>query len=205
MRRRDLARIVCVLPLLVAAVPETLPRIRGRFIEVGDELIVEFSLPEIIPLDDPAAVAAVDSGFATRLTFELSLRAEGRQKPVSNVSYEARLSWDPWNHRYLVTWPATGESRRFDSREAAVRRATTIRASLGPCAALARGRQAVHFLHIVAHRNPYTNAQRTGTGARGHDRDLSVFARWVSVFLGAPPRAELTVERRTNAFYLVQR
>lgn len=205
MRRRDVLALAAALPALVAAVPETLPLVRTRFVEVGDDLVAEFSLPDVLPQSDAAAMAAVDSGFATRLEFELILRAEGRQKPVLSIVHDVRLSWDPWNRRYLVTSRAQRSSRTYATRDAAIRRATAIRANLGPTAALSRGESTVYFLHVVAHRNPHEGTPRPDSGARGEDRDLSVFSRWVSVFLGPPPRAEFTIERRSNAFYLVPR
>ncbi|MEE9386256.1 MAG: hypothetical protein V3V08_22825 [Nannocystaceae bacterium] len=208
MKRRPWLLLGGAAPLLVAAARDPLPVKRTRFIEVGAALEVDFEMPAILPLDDEQVLETVSSGFATRIVFDLALFEAGAPQSIAVRRRTVRVWWDPWSREFVVVTQdgeQPGRHQSFMRREDAVGSVARVRMGLGGTLALRRGRQHPHFVHILAQRNPRGHTAETARHARGQGRDLSVFSRWVRMFLGSAPTAELRIERRTNYFYLVKR
>ncbi|MFY0531985.1 hypothetical protein [Nannocystis pusilla] len=99
--------------------------------------------------------------------------------------------------------------RYYTERDEAIARATTLdRVRVGRVSALQRGPDAVYFATVVGQRNPIDRdllAPQSGDEwDRGQGRDLSVFSRWVGIFVRATQSAEQTFAIKTvPGFYLV--
>ena len=215
MRRRGVLGLVAALPLLTAAGGlELLKPRRARFEEVGDSVLMTVDLPELLLLRDADAMASLDSAFRTRLEYELSLYRAGQSDPVEQRRVTVYIQWDPWKERFVVETQEQGRSptRRYfiDRDEAIVAAIRLDRVRLARASALERGPKAVYFATVVGQRNPIEKgllAPDEGEGdGRGQGRDLSVFSRWVGIFIRATQSAEKTVAIKTSpAFYLVPR
>lgn len=215
MRRRGFLGLVAALPLLTAAGGlELLKPRRARFEEVGDSVLMTVDLPELLLLRDADAMASLDSAFRTRLEYELSLYRAGQSDPVEQRRVTVYIQWDPWKERFVVETQEQGRSptRRYfiDRDEAIVAAIRLDRVRLARASALERGPKAVYFATVVGQRNPIEKgllAPDEGEGdGRGQGRDLSVFSRWVGIFIRATQSAEKTVAIKTSpAFYLVPR
>ncbi|MBK7823713.1 hypothetical protein [Nannocystis sp.] len=215
MRRRGFLGLVAALPLLTAAGGlELLKPRRARFEEVGDSVLMTVDLPELLLLRDADAMASLDSAFRTRLEYELSLYRAGQSDPVEQRRVTVYIQWDPWKERFVVETQEQGRSptRRYfiDRDEAIVAAIRLDRVRLARASALDRGPKAVYFATVVGQRNPIEKgllAPDEGEGdGRGQGRDLSVFSRWVGIFIRATQSAEKTVAIKTSpAFYLVPR
>ena len=68
---------------------------------------------------------------------------------------------------------------------------------------LKRGEDHAYYVTVFAQRNPIqSKGGGAGGGARGQDRDLEVFSRWVGMFVRSRPKAEKTAEFRSQLFYV---
>ncbi len=215
MRRRGFLGLAAALPLLCAAGGlELLKPRRARFEEVGDAVLMTVDLPELLLIRDADAMASLDSAFRTRLEYELSLYRAGQSDPVEQRRVTVYIQWDPWKERFVVETQEQGRSptRRYfiDRDEAIVAAIRLDRVRLARASALERGPKAVYFATVVGQRNPIERgplAPDEGEGdGRGQGRDLSVFSRWVGIFIRATQSAEKTVAIKSSpAFYLVPR
>lgn len=211
MRRRAFLVVGLSVPLLAAG-PATAPIIRrAKFREVGDSVIMEVKLPELLPKRDQDAMASLSSGFATRLVYEVSLYkyVRGQAKLVRTSAREVRIHYDLWNQRYVVETVDDGGAPgrlSFKLRDDALREVAKLRMRAGRVSEMDRGDRNAYFVSVFAQRNPTRKegAQSTAASARGQSGDLRMFSRWVSIFVRSRLRAEKTMVVRTNYFYLVE-
>jgi len=212
-RRRGFLGLVAALPLLTGAGGlELLRARRARFEEVGDAVLMTIALPELLLTRDLDAMASLESAFRTRLEYEITLYRAGQAEPIAVRRVTVQIQWDPWKERYLVETkePERSAMRRyFVGRDEAILAAVTLdRLRVARASALERGPRAVYFATVVGQRNPIEKgllSPEEGDG-RGQGRDLSVFSRWVGIFIRATQVAEKTVAVKTTpAFYLVPR
>lgn len=218
MRRRGFLAVLAVLAVLpVLAAPGGLelvkPR-RARFEEVGDAVLMTVDLPELLLTRDGDAMASLESAFRTRLDFEITLHRAGHGEAIEHRRVIVFIQWDPWKERYMVETreadrPAT--RRYFAGRDDAIVAAVRLdRVRIARAGALERGPKAVYHATVVGQRNRIEKgllSPEDGDGdGRGQGRDLSVFSRWVGIFIRATQSAEKTVAIKTSpAFYLVPR
>lgn len=212
MRRRALLLAGLSLPLLGASSLELLRNRRARFEEVGDGVLMSVALPELLPTRDHDAMTSLDSAFATTLVFEISVYRAGHSLPVDQRSRIVKIQYNPWKERYVVTTSDFGRApqvRYYVDRDEAIARATTLdRVRVARASALQRGPDAVYFATVVGQRNPIDRDLLTPQSGdewdRGQGRDLSVFSRWVGIFVRSTQTAEQTFAIKTTpAFYLV--
>jgi len=212
-RRRGFFGLLAALPLLTAAGGlELLKPRRAKFEEVGDSVLMTAELPELLLTRDADAMASIESAFRTRLEYEVSLYRAGQSDPIEQRRVTVYIQWDPWKERYFVETKEPDRSairRYFVGRDEAILAAVTLdRLRIARASALDRGPKAVYFATVVAQRNPIEKgllSPEEGDG-RGQGRDLSVFSRWVGIFIRATQVAEKTVAVKTTpAFYLVAR
>lgn len=210
-RRRFLAGVVALaatLPLLGAS-PEALPRRKARFKYNSSSVKVGFSAGELLRESDKQAMKSLESGWPTRLVYDIALFEKGgARKPVATVQVEIRVQWDPWNRDYMVQTTIDGGRptlRRYVLQADAIKAATQLLVPVAKTPTLARGEDNVYFVSVFAQRNPIeSKSGGAGAGARGQDRDLEVFSRWVGMFVRSRPKAEKTTEFRTAPFYVPQ-
>ncbi len=215
MRRRGFFGLVAALPLLTAAGGlELLRARRARFEEVGDSVLMTVALPELLLTRDVDAMASLESAFRTRLEYEVALYRAGQSEPIELRRVTVLIQWDPWKERYVVETKEpdrTATRRYFVGRDEAIAAAVTLdRVRVARASALERGPKAVYFTTVVGQRNPIEKgllSPEEGDGdGRGQGRDLSVFSRWVGIFIRATQVAEKTVAvKSTPAFYQVPR
>lgn len=211
MRRRTLLLLGLSLPL-VAAGPPTAPLIRrANFREVGDSVIMDLKLPELLPKRDQDAMASLSSGFATRLVYEIILYkyVRGQAKLVRSTTREVRIHYDLWNERYVVETIDDGGAPgrlNFKLRDDALREIGRLRVRVGRASQMERGDRSAYFVSVFAQRNPTRKdgGQSMAASTRGQSGDLRVFSRWVSIFVRSRLSAEKTMVVRTNYFYLVE-
>lgn len=209
MRRRAFVVLGLSLPL-VAAGPPTAPIIRrAKFREVGDSVIMDIKLPELLPKRDADAMASLDSGFATRLVYEITLYkyVRGQAKIVRTSSREVRIHYDMWNERYVVETIDDGGSPgrlHFKLREDALKEVGRLRKRVGRVSEMERGERNAYFVSVFAQRNPTRKDPGSTPSTRGQSGDLRMFSRWVSIFVRSRLSAEKTMVMRTNYFYLVE-
>lgn len=207
-RRRFLALLVAspVLLTLVAAVPETLPRRKAKFSYTSRELKLRTTIPDLLRTTDKQAMKTLDGGYPTHLVYDLAVYAKGSRTPMSVAHVEISVQWDPWNQDYIVQTAVAKHKptvRRYALRGDAIKAATTLSVVIAKTPDVPRGEDQVHFVHVVAQRNPIqSKASGSGGAARGQDRDLEVFSRWVGMFVRSRPKAEKVVEFRTHPFYV---
>ncbi len=216
-RRRVLGCLTVALTVpLIAASPETLIKRKATFNEMeGNEVVgrwirMQLGVSDLLKTSDKQAMQNLDSGFATRLVYDLILHETGNKAALAAVHIEVRVLWNPWNREYEVETRVDGGKaslRRFSLRDDAIEAATRIEVRIAPSSSLVRGKdQATYYVHVIAQRNPIqSKTAATATTARGQDRDLEMFSRWVGMFVRSRPKADQTVEFRTNSFYLVER
>lgn len=215
-RRRFLvtgAAVVAALPLLAAPGGlELLKPRRARFEEVGDSVLMTADLPELLMTRDGDAMASLESAFRTRLDYEIALYRSGQNDPIEVRRVTVFIQWDPWKERYVVETrepDRTATRRYFAGRDEAIVAAIRLdRVRIARASALERGPKAVYFATVVGQRNPIEKGLLSpeDSDGRGQGRDLSVFSRWVGIFIRATQSAEKTVAIKTTpAFYLVPR
>lgn len=212
MRRRGFFWVLAALPLLTAAGGlELLKPRRAKFEEVGDSVLMTAELPELLLIRDIDAMASLESAFRTRLEYELSLYRAGQSDPIEQRRVTVYIQWDPWKERYVVETQEQGRTatrRYFADRDEAIVAAIRLdRVRIARASALERGPKAVYFATVVGQRNPIEKGLLSSDDdGRGQGRDLSVFSRWVGIFIRATQSAEKTVAIKTSpAFYLVPR
>lgn len=212
MRRRALLLAGLSLPLLGAGPLELLRPRRAKFEEVGDAVLMTVALPELLSTRDGDAMTSLESAFATTLVFEIVVYKAGQHAPVDQRSRVVKIQYNPWKERYVVTTSDAGRAsqvRYYTDRDEAVARATSLdRVRVARVSGLQRGEDAVYFATVVGQRNPIDKdllALEAGDALdRGQGRDLSVFSRWVGIFVRATQSAEKTFAIKTTpAFYLV--
>ncbi len=211
MRRRDLLATGLALPFLTGVGGRELLRLRrAKFEEIGDSVLLSVSLPELLPSRERDAMASIESGFATTLSFEIKLYRTGSTAVLARHIRVVKIQWNPWKERYsvLIQDPGLGPSTRyFRERSQAIDKAVSIeRFRIVLASDLERGRRATYFATVVGQRNPLDEpmAEAETAGGRGQGRDLSAFSRWIGIFIKAAPKAEKTFAVRTSpAFYLL--
>lgn len=199
------------LALLGALPAPPIPTRKAQFTEVERRWVrMRVRVPELLKTTDKQAMQNLDGGFATRLVYDLGLFEAGSKTPLSAVRIEIRILLNPWTSEYEVETRIDGGSpsvRTFMLRDDAIEAATAIDVRITSSSALVRGEQnATYTVHVVAQRNPMQGKAGGSTAtARGQDRDLEVFSRWVGMFVRARPQADQTVQFRTwPPFYLVE-
>lgn len=212
MRRRGFFGLLAALPLLTAAGGlELLKPRRAKFEEVGDSVLMTAELPELLLTRDADAMASIESAFRTRLEYEVSLYRAGQSDPIEQRRVTVYIQWDPWKERFVVETQEQGRSptrRYFADRDEAIVAAIRLdRVRIARASALERGPKAIYFATVVGQRNPIEKGLLSADDdGRGQGRDLSVFSRWVGIFIRATQSAEKTVAIKTSpAFYLVPR
>ena len=101
-RRRMLALISASPLLLLAAVPEALPRRRAKFSYTSRQLKLRIDIPELLRTSDGHAMKMLEGGYPTRLVYDLAVYAKGSRAPISGAHVEVSVQWDPWNQDYIV-------------------------------------------------------------------------------------------------------
>jgi len=193
---------------LIAAAPETLPRRPAKFTYSAQRLKIRVSVPDLLRETDKQAMKLLDGGYPTRLVFDLGLYAKGSRTPTAIQHVEIAVQWDPWNRDYIVqtsVGSAQTTVRRYALRDDAIKAATSLSVPIADLDQIPRGASEVHFVQIVAQRNPLqskTASANSSAAARGQDRDLEMFSRWVGMFVRSRPEAEKLVEFRTHPFYV---
>jgi hypothetical protein len=208
-KRRQFLVVVAASPtlaLLLGAAPETLPRRKADFSYTSRELKIRVVIPDLLRTTDKQAMKMLDGGYPTRLVFDLGVYAKGSRTPSSLAHVEISVQWDPWNQDYIVqTTLGAGQPtvRRYALRDDAIKASTTLFVPIAQLPKIPRGEDEIHFVQIVAQRNPIQGKSHgSGGAARGQDRDLEVFSRWVGMFVRSRPKAEKLVEFRTHPFYV---
>ncbi len=200
-----LAAVALTLPLLAAS-PDTLPRRDAKFTYTTRKLKIRVAVPDILRKTDKQAIKQLDGGYPTRLVYDLAVFAKGSRTPIAVQHVEISVQWDPWNLDYIVqtsVGAAQATVRRYALRDDAIKAATSLSVTIAELAAIARGEDQVHFVHVVAQRNPIqAKASGSSAVARGQDRDLEMFSRWVGMFVRGRPKADQLVEFRTHPFYV---
>ncbi|MCA9686194.1 MAG: hypothetical protein KC431_05625 [Myxococcales bacterium] len=192
---------------LIAASPETLPRRRVPINYNASTVKASISVPELLRESDKQAMKSLDSGWATRLVYDVAVFEKGNARsPLATVQLEVKVQWDPWNRDYMVQTSVGGGKpslRRFALRADAIKAATVLRVPVARTDAFTRGDDHAYFVTVFAQRNPtQSKSSAAGGSGRGQDRDLEVFSRWVGMFVRSRPKAEQTSEFRSELFYI---
>ncbi len=212
-RRRlsGLLAVGLVLPSLGALPAPPVPTRKAQFTEIERRWVrMRVRVADLLKTTDKQAMQNLDGGFATRLVYDLGLFETGSKSAVSTVHIEIRILLNPWTSEYEVETRIDGGSpsvRNFTLRDDAIEAATALDVRIASSSTLTRGEQnATYTVHVVAQRNPTQNkTSGSPATARGQDRDLEVFSRWVGMFVRARPLADKTVQFRTwPPFYLVE-
>jgi hypothetical protein len=207
-RRRFLAAVAAspVLLMLLGAAPEALPRRKAEFTYSSRDLKMRLSVADMLRTTDKQAMKMLDGGYPTHLVYDLAVYAKGARTPTAETHVEISVQWDPWNQDYIVQTAIDGGSpsvRRYALRSDAIKAATNLFVVVAKLADVPRGEDEVHYVHVVAQRNPIqSKTSSSGGAARGQDRDLEMFSRWVGMFVRSRPQAEKLVEFRTHPFYV---
>lgn len=215
MRRRGFLALALATPVMAApgGLELVKPR-RARFEEVGDAVLMTVDLPELLLTRDADAMASLESAFRTRLDFEIALHRTGQSEAIERRRVVVFIQWDPWKERYMVETKEadrTATRRYFVGRDDAIVAAVRLdRVRIASVATLERGPKAIYYATVVGQRNRIEKGllspEDGDSDGRGQGRDLSVFSRWVGIFIRATQSAEKTVAIKTNpAFYLVPR
>lgn len=213
MKRRALLILGLTGPLLAAAQNrhELLHFRRAGFEEVGDSVLLSLGLPELLSVRDVDAIDSIDSGFTTTLTFTIRVHRTGSNALVDERHRTVKIQWNPWKERYTTQIQDEGKGvsvRSFTDRNQAIKHATQLdRVKIAQASALDRGVQATYFVIVVGQRNPLEpqHIPQPDISLSEQSRDLSVFSRWIGIFIREVPRAEKTFAIRTSpAFYLVE-
>lgn len=206
-RRGFLAAAALLLSLpLLAASPETLPRRQAKFTYTSRKLKIRVAVPDLLRESDKHAMKLLDGGYPTHLVYDLAVYPKGSRTPIATEHVEVSVQWDPWNRDYIVqtsVGSAQATIRRYALRDDAIKAATSLSVPIADLDQIPRGEERVHFVMVVAQRNPIeTRASGSGAAARGQDRDLEMFSRWVGMFVRSRPKAEQSIEFRTHPFYV---
>lgn len=193
-----------------AALPTPpVPTRKAHFTEVERRWVrMRMRVGDLLKTSDRQAMQNLDGGFATRLVYDLGLFETGSKTAMSTVHIEVRILLNPWTNEYEVETRIDGGSpsvRNFKLRDDAIEAATALDVRIVSSSALVRGEQnATYTVHVLAQRNPSQyKSSGGGATARGQDRDLEVFSRWVGMFVRARPQADKTLQFRTwPPFYL---
>lgn len=210
MKRRAFLLAGLTLPLLAATPGAQLHR-RAQFREVGDSVVMEMKVPELLPPRDADAMASLDGGFATHLVYDITLykHVPGKSQPVRHATRNVRIHYDHWNGKYVVETVDDGGTPgrlEFKLREDAVKEVAQLRIRVGKASEMERGDRNVYFVAVFAQRNPTRAADGSpSAGSRSSSTDLRMFSRWVSLFMRSRLTAEKTMLLRSNFFYLVDR
>jgi hypothetical protein len=206
-RRRWLATVSVALTLpLIAASPETLPRRDAKFTYTKTKLKIRVAVPDLLRETDKQAMKLVDGGYPTHLVYDLAVYPKGSRTPIAIQHVDISVQWDPWNRDYIVQTSVGGGQatvRRYALREDAIKAATSLSVPIADLEAIPRSEDAIHFVQVIAQRNPLeAKTGGSSSGARGQDRDLEMFSRWVGMFVRSRPKADKLVEFRTHPFYV---
>ncbi len=213
MRRRGFLALTLATPVMAAAGGlELVKARRARFEEIGDDVLLTVDLPELLLTRDVDAMASLESAFRTRLDFEVALYRVGQSEAIEQRWVVVLIQWDPWKERYMVETKEADRAatrRYFAGRDDAIVAACRLeRVRIARASALERGPKAVYHATVVGQRNRVEKgllSPEDGDG-RGQGRDLSVFSRWIGIFIRATQSAEKTVAIKSSpAFYLVPR
>jgi hypothetical protein len=208
LKRRTLLLLGLTLPL-VAAVPSAHILRRAQFREIGDSVVMELRLPELLSRRDADAMASLSSGFATNLVYDITLYKyeAGQSQPVRHVERQVRIHYDMWNGKYVVETVDDGGSPgrlEVSLQEDAVKEVAGLRVRVGRVSEMRRGERDPYFVVVYAQRNPTKDAGSLSAGTRTESSDLRMFSRWVNLFVRSRLSAEKTILLRTNFFYLVE-
>ena len=199
------AALALTLPLLGAS-PETLPRRDAKFTYTSRKLKIRVAVPDLLRESDKQAMKLLDGGYPTRLVYDLAVYPKGSRTPIATEHVEVSVQWDPWNRDYIVqtsVGSAQATVRRYALRDDAIKAATSLSVPVADLDQIPRGEEQVHFVMVVAQRNPIQSKTSSGgAAARGQDRDLEMFSRWVGMFVRSRPKAEQSIEFRTHPFYV---
>jgi hypothetical protein len=205
-RRRLLVALAASPVLLLGAAPDALPRRKAEFTYSSRDLKIRIAIPDMLRTTDKQAMKMLDGGYPTHLVYDLAVYAKGARTATAQTRVEVSVQWDPWNQDYIVQTAIDGGSpsvRRYALRGDAIKAATSVFVVVAKLADIPRGEDEVHYVHVVAQRNPIQSKTTSSTGAaRGQDRDLEMFSRWVGMFVRSRPQAEKVVEFRTHPFYV---
>ncbi len=207
-RRRLLVALAAspVMLLLLGAAPDTLPRRKAEFTYSSRDLKIRVALADMLRTTDKQAMKMLDGGYPTHLVYDLAVYAKGARTATAQTRVEVSVQWDPWTQDYIVQTAIDGGSpsvRRYALRGDAIKAATSVFVVVAKLADIPRGEGQVHYVHVVAQRNPIQSKTTSSAGAaRGQDRDLEMFSRWVGMFVRSRPQAEKVVEFRTHPFYV---
>jgi hypothetical protein len=207
-RRRFLAAVAAspLLVVLLGAAPEALPRRKAEFTYSSRDLKMRLAVADLLRTTDKQAMKMLDGGYPTHVVYDLAVYAKGARTPTAQTHIEISVQWDPWNQDYIVQTAIDGGSpsvRRHALRSDAIKAATSLFVVIAKLADVPRGEDQVHYVHVVAQRNPIqSRTSSSGGAARGQDRDLEMFSRWVGMFVRSRPQAEKVVEFRTHPFYV---
>ena len=209
MNRRHFLAAIAASPLLLSllgASPEALPRRKAEFTYSTRDLKLRLAVADLLRTTDKQAMKMLDGGYPTHLVYDLAVYAKGARTPTASTHVEISVQWDPWNQDYIVQIAIDSGSpsvRRHALRSDAIKAATSLFVVIGKLADIPRGDDQVHYVHVVAQRNPIqSKTSSSGGAARGQDRDLEMFSRWVGMFVRSRPQAEKVVEFRTHPFYV---
>lgn len=205
-RRRFLAALAASPLLLLGAAPEALPRRKAEFTYSTRDLKIRVSIADMLRTTDKQAMKMLDGGYPTHLVYDLAVYAKGARTPTAQTHVEISVQWDPWNQDYIVQTSIDGGSpsvRRHALRSDAIKAATSLFVVIAKLDDIPRGEDQVHYVHVVAQRNPIqSRTSSSGGAARGQDRDLEMFSRWVGMFVRSRPQADKVLEFRTHPFYV---
>jgi hypothetical protein len=207
-RRRFVVALAAspVLLSLLGAAPEALPRRKAEYTYSSRDLKIRLAIADLLRTTDKQAMKMLDGGYPTHLVYDLSVYAKGARTPAAATHVEISVQWDPWNQDYIVQTAIDGGSpsvRRYALRSDAIKASTNLFVVVAKLADISRGENEVHYVHVVAQRNPIQSKSSSSSGAaRGQDRDLEMFSRWVGMFVRSRPQAEKVVEFRTHPFYV---
>lgn len=184
---------------------------RARFIERGDDVLMELDVPELFPATDRDAIASLEANVPTKLVFEIGVFPSYKRAPVRVVHREVTIWRDPWASpsRFEVTVEDDGRRRKpryFDSAAEAVKAAVHLRVRIAAVADVGRGRNATHYVRISALRNPLEDTARPRRpDTRARNQDVAYLRQWISVFVRQRTRAEVALDIRTLPdFYLLE-
>lgn len=183
---------------------------RARFEEVGDSVLMTVELPELFRARDREALASIDSGFATTVTFDVGVFEVGTHTPLETRYVVKTVQYDLWTQRYVVMTRESGRGaakRYFPVRDAAIRAAIGLdRIRIARASHLQRGEDGpYYYVRVIAQRNPLSQESVTTAQGRPTERNVRWFTRLIDFLSARPPEAEETVAVRTNPFFLVPR
>lgn len=183
---------------------------RARFEEVGNSVLMTVDVPKLIRPTDRQALASIDSGFATTLTFDVGVFELGATEPITTLYVVKKIQYDLWTQRYVVVVrePGRGAAKRyFKTRDQAVKAALTLdRLRIVRASQLTRGEDGpYYYARIIAQRNPLSQEGTVGADGRTQERNVRWFTRLIDFLAARPPEAEETVAVRTNPFFLLPR